>query len=293
MSHFAREGFLDVPGGRAWYGIAGDGGGIPLLVLHGGPGAGYDYLESLAALSDERPVVFYDQLGCGKSDIPDDLSLWEVGRFVREVDAVRAGLDLGRVHLLGQSWGGFLAIEYMVGAPADIVSLTLASTAASAAAFAREARRLVAGLPADMRAAIERCEAEGTTDSPEYQEATQAFYRAHLCRLPEWPEEMLRTVANVAGSPTYGHMWGPSEFSVTGNLSSWDRSADLGRITVPTLITAGRYDEATPALAEELAAGIGDSEVRIFEDAAHMAHREKREEYNQTLRAFLRRAESR
>ena len=111
MSETNREGYADVPGGRVWYKVVGSGGGVPLLTLHGGPGAGHDYLESLEALSSDRPVIFFDQLGCGKSDQPEDVSLWRIERYVDEVKALREALSLDRIHLFGQSWGGWLAIE--------------------------------------------------------------------------------------------------------------------------------------------------------------------------------------
>lgn len=288
-----REGTLPVPGGNVFYRIAGDGPGIPLLVLHGGPGAGHDYLEPLAAIGADRPVVFYDQLGCGRSDIPDDNALWQLDRFVAELDAVRKGLGLDRIHLLGHSWGGFLAIEYMLTRPTGVVSLVLGSTAASAQGFARAARSLVAGLPQDVREAIDRCEAEGATDSPEYQAATMAFFAEHVCRLPQpWPDYVMRTMANVMATPTYAVMWGPSEFNVSGNLRDWDRVCRLGEITTPTLITSGRYDEATPALAAELANGIPGSRSLLFENSAHMAHLEETEAFIAAVRDFLKRSET-
>ena len=107
----AEEGKIKVDGCDVWYRRVGSG-GVPLLILHGGPGAGHDYLEPLEALADERELIFYDQLGCGKSDMPDDTSLWTIERSVREVDMVREALGLDKVHLLGQSWGGWLSIEY-------------------------------------------------------------------------------------------------------------------------------------------------------------------------------------
>ena len=119
------EGRIDVDGHRVWYRRVGER-GVPLLLLHGGPGAGHDYLEPLAGLAERRAVIFYDQLGCGRSDQPDDPSLWRIERFVREVDTVRAALGLDRVHILGQSWGGWLAIEYMLSAPKGVVGLVLA-----------------------------------------------------------------------------------------------------------------------------------------------------------------------
>jgi proline-specific peptidase len=283
-----REGLLEAPGGRVWYHIDGDGApGVPLLVLHGGPGAGHDYLEPLAALSDDRPVVFYDQLGCGRSDIPDDESLWRIERFVGEVGAVRRALGLSRIHLLGQSWGGWLAIEYMLTRPDGVVSLTLANTSASVDEVVAETRRLVSELPEDARATIARCEAEGTTESEEYLAACMAFYQRHLCRLPQWPPEMLRSMANVQASPVYGIMWGPSEFTLTGNLAGWDRRGQLSEIAVPTLIVAGRYDEMGIPAQETLRKGIRGARLHIFEDSSHCPHAEEPEEYQRVLRAFL------
>ena len=214
----AREGRIAVSGGEIWYRVVGDGGGVPLLTLHGGPGAGHDYLESLEPLGNERPVVFYDQLGCGRSDKPDDVSLWRIERFVREVDEVHAALKLDRIHLLGQSWGGWLAIEYMLSRPSGILSLTLASTSASTAEFVREANRLIDELPTSMRDAIRRGDREQVFDSPEYLGATNEFYRRHVCRLDPWPEAMLSTSVNLEGNAVYLTMNGPNEFTVIGNL---------------------------------------------------------------------------
>jgi proline iminopeptidase len=287
-----REGLLEVPGGRVWYSIAGNGPGVPLLLLHGGPGAGHDYLEPLGVLGDERPVVFYDQLGCGKSDIPDDTSLWTIERFVAEIDAVRKALGLERIHLLGQSWGAMLAIEYMLTKPDGVVSLTLASGCASAPSCAREMRKLIEELPPEMVATIDRCEREGTTESAEYMAAVFTFYQKHLCRTQPWPPEMLRTGLNIQNSPVYRFMWGPSEFAATGTLKSWDRSDRLGEIDVPTLITVGRYDELPPSLAEELQRGIAGSELVVFEVSSHSAHAEEPELYAQTVRDFFRRREA-
>ncbi|MDX2093225.1 MAG: alpha/beta fold hydrolase, partial [Kofleriaceae bacterium] len=128
------QGYIPVDGHRVWYRRVGSG-GIPLLLLHGGPGAGHDYLEPLEGLARDREVIFFDQLGCGRSDQPADRSLWRIERFVREIDTVRAALGLDRIHLLGQSWGGWLGIEYLLSQPRGIVSATLASTSASIPQF--------------------------------------------------------------------------------------------------------------------------------------------------------------
>ena len=288
-----REGFVQVPGGRVWYRIAGaESPAVPLLVLHGGPGAGHDYLEPLAALAGERPVVFYDQLGCGKSDIPADESLWRIERFAQEVAAVRRGLGLDRVHLLGHSWGGFLAIEYMLGRPTGIQSLVLASTAASMPQVIDEMSRLIDQLPEETRETIRRCEAEGATASAEYQAACLVFYQRHLCRLEPWPEPLQRSVVNLTQTPVYAVMNGPSEFTITGNLRDWDRTARLGEIAAPALITVGRYDELPIACAETLRAGVPGATLRLFENSSHTAHLEETDLFLQTVSEFLRGVEA-
>ena len=289
----AREGFAPVPGGNVWYRIVGDADTTPLLTLHGGPGAEHEYLEPLAGIADERPVVFFDQLGCGRSDRPDDQSLWRIERFVAEIDALRDALALDRVHLLGHSWGGWLAVEYMLSRPRGVVSLVLASTSASIPQFVAEAERLKDTLPPDVRDTLRRYEAAGDFQHPAYLEAVDVFYHHFLCRLDPWPQELAESVGGLADNQVYATMNGPNEFIVTGNLRDWDRIDRLGEIRVPTLITVGRYDELTPACAETLRAGIAGSEMVVFEHSAHLAHREETATYLRTLRAFLHRAESR
>jgi proline-specific peptidase len=219
------EGTIELESGfKIWYRCVGNGDATPLLLLHGGPGAGHDYLEPLDELADTRRVVFYDQLGCGKSERPDDVGLWTLERFVREVDEVRAALGLESVHLLGQSWGGWLGIEYMLSQPAGVQRLVLASTSASMPQFAAETRRLREDLPVDVQQVLNKYEAVGDYHNPEYEEAVMAFYQKHLCRLPEWPDCVMRTVANLENNPVYETMNGPNEFTTIGNLKDWDRT---------------------------------------------------------------------
>lgn len=283
----SEEGKIRVENGyQIWYRRVGNG-GIPLLILHGGPGAGHDYLEPLGELATDRPVIFYDQLGCGKSDQPDDRSLWQMERFVAEVDTVRQALGLEQIHLLGQSWGGWLAIEYMLTGPTGVVSLILASTSASIPQFVAETKRLKSELPPEVYETMQRYEATGEYHHPEYEDATLEFYRRHLCRLAEWPEPLLRSAANVTDNPVYETMNGPNEFMVIGNLKDWDRTDRLSQISAPTLITVGRYDELTPTCAETLHQGIPNSQVVIFEESAHAAHLEETEKYLHVVAEFL------
>ena len=282
------EGHIDVPGGQVWYKVVGSGESVPLLTLHGGPGGGHDYLEPLNALASERPVVFFDQLGCGKSDTPDDVSLWRIDRFVDEVTAVRDALGLDRIHLLGHSWGGWLAIEYMLGAPSGVVSLTLASTSASIPQFVYEAGKLISKLPREMAETMRRLEAEGDFENPEFEAGMMEFYKRHLCRLDPWPDPLMRCLENLDGNIVYETMNGPTEFTVIGNMKDWNRIEKLSEIVAPTLITCGRYDELTPACSRTLHQGIMNSRMHVFERSAHMAHLEETESYLQILSEFLR-----
>jgi proline-specific peptidase len=281
-----KEGMIPVDGYHVWYQCIGSG-SIPLLILHGGPGGGHDYLESLAALAANRMVVFYDQLGCGKSDQPDDRSLWRMERFVAEVSTVRQALGLEQIHLLGQSWGGWLAIEYMLTHPAGVVSLVLASTSASIPQFVAEASRLKAALPSAIYTTMQRYEAAGDLHHPDYEAAVLEFYRRHVCRLDPWPDPLMRTIHNLDGNPVYETMNGPNEFMVIGNLKDWDRTDRLAEITVPTLITVGQYDELTPTCAETMHQRIPHSQLALFEQSAHTAHLEETEKYLQVVTDFL------
>jgi proline-specific peptidase len=282
------EGHIDVPGGQVWYKVVGSGESVPLLTLHGGPGGGHDYLEPLNEIASERPVVFFDQLGCGKSDTPDDVSLWRIDRFVDEVTAVRDALGLDRIHLLGHSWGGWLAIEYMLGAPSGVISLTLASTSASIPQFVYEAGKLISELPREMAETMRRLEAEGDFENPEFEAGMMEFYKRHLCRLDPWPDPIMRSLENLDGNIVYETMNGPTEFTVIGNMKDWNRIEKLGEIVAPTLITCGRYDELTPACSRTLRQGIMNSRMHVFERSAHMAHLEETESYLQILSEFLR-----
>lgn len=293
----SKEGFVMFRGYNVWYRIVGNGeeaGKSSLLCLHGGPGFPHDYLEPLEAMvGTGRRVIFYDQLGCGNSDQPHDPSLWTVGLFIEEVDVVRQALGLEHIHLLGQSWGGMLAMEYAFAQPAGLVSLTLASSLASLPQWISEANRLRAKLPPEVQQTLLKHEAAGTTDDPAYEEAMWVFYGRHVCRLDPWPDCANRALEKfVKNAEVYNTMWGPSEFQATGSLKDWDIVDRLGEIRVPALITSGRYDEATPTISETLHHGISGSEWVLFEHSAHLSHAEEPEKYLQVLSQFLSRVEA-
>lgn len=279
-------------GHKIWSRTVEGGPGIPLLLLHGGPGAGHDYLEPLRGLAAERPVIFYDQLGCGRSDKPDNRALWTIERFADEIDEVRDALGLHTCHVLGQSWGGWLGIEYMLRQPKGLVSFVLASTSASIPQFAAECERLIEGLPEALRRKLACWGARGAYDHPEYLEAADAFYARHVCRLPEWPECMQRTARNLDHNVVYDTINGPNEFTTIGNLRYWNRIPDLHRITLPVLITYGGYDELGEACATTLNEGIAGSRKVMFANSAHVAHIEEAEAYLACVADFLRKTEA-
>jgi proline-specific peptidase len=288
-----QEGYITVGEYQVWYRSVGGGAkqeNVPLLLLHGGPGAPSYYLEDLQALaSDTRQVILYDQLGCGRSDKPDNSALWRVEYFVEELGVVRKALGLDTVHLWGHSWGGMLAIEYMLTHPQGVISLTLASTPPSMPMWAAETKRLLATLPMETQAIIKRHEDAGTTDRKEYQEAVMAFYSQYVIRLSPLPESIQHTMEEIG--QVYLTMNGPSEFCITGIIKDWNRIDRLHEIQVPTLITSGRYDEATPMMNEMTHKAIENSEWIVFENSAHMSHIEEKDLYLSSLASFIKRRE--
>ncbi len=287
MGHASVEGYVGVAGGRVWFKAVGNKTSKPpLLVLHGGPGVPHDYLEPLEALAEGRQVIFYDQLGCGLSDRPQDVSLWTVERFVDELAMVRSSLGLDRVHLLGQSWGTMLGVEYMLGRPAGVASMVLSAPAISAPRFARDCREYLESMPPCIKANILEKELTGDFQSKEYHDAIGAFYRKHVCRLDPWPECLNRSMAKM-GVQTYLHMWGPSEFTLTGTLKNFDRVGRLKELEVRTLFTCGSYDEATPAATREYCREMPNAEAVVFEGASHTHHLEMEVAYLARVRAFL------
>ncbi len=278
---------------ETWYRVTGDldAGRIPLVVLHGGPGAAHNYLLQIANLaSTGRPVIHYDQLGCGNSThLPDQGGeFWTVDLFLDELTNLVAALGLERFHLLGQSWGGMLAAEYAVTRPAGLAALVISNSPASIDLWVAEATRLRHDLPADVRDALDFHEAAGTTQDPAYLAATQAFYARHVCRVVPNPPEVLATEAQLNEDPTVYHtMNGPNEFYCIGTLRSWSIVDRLSLIAAPTLLISGRYDEATPATVQPFADRVENARWTIFEHSSHMPFVEEPEHYRDVVGAFL------
>jgi proline-specific peptidase len=290
-----QESYLPFRGHRTWCRAVGEteDGRCPVLVLHGGPGAAHDYLEPLEDLARTgRQVIFYDQLGCGRSDHIHDTSLWTVQLFLDELRTVREQLGLDRTHILGHSWGGMLALEHALARSKGIESLVICDSPADMGQWVSEADRLRKELPREVQLTLLRHEAADTTMSLEYQAAMLIYYRRHVCRLDPWPEYIDRSFAQLARDPeVYNVMCGPSEFFVTGKLKDWSIVHRLGEIGEPTLLMSGRYDEATPEVVRAVQRGISGSEWRLFEQSSHMPHAEERKLFMSVLDEFLCRIE--
>jgi L-proline amide hydrolase len=285
------EGVLDHPGGRTWYRVAGELGSDrpPLVALHGGPGSTHHYFAPLERLArDGRAVVLYDQVGCGGSEKAADAA-WSLALFLDELDALREALGLERIHLLGTSWGGMLALEHALRRPGTLASLVLSSTLASIDDWAVESRRLRDALPADVRATLDRHEAAGTYDDPEYEAAVAVFDARHFHRGETTPEiERMKREKSVVA---YRAMVGPNEWTVTGALAGWDVRARLGELDVPTLVVRGRHDLCTAAIARRLVEGIRGAREVVFEHSSHTPVLEETDRYLRVVQAFLDEAE--
>ncbi|RNF38830.1 proline iminopeptidase-family hydrolase [Planococcus salinus] len=286
------EGFIPMTGGNVWYRITGKGPGIPLVVLHGGPGAKSSDSDPLRQLGADRPVIHYDQLGCGKSDRPTDTSLWTVERYVEELEQVIEALKLEEFHLLGHSWGTMLAASYLFKKPKGVRSVIFSGPALDARRWEQDQRNYLKQFPQDIQETIERSEREQTTDSEEYEKAMMAYYQRHMCRVNPWPKEMEESLKDM-NQQIYNFMWGASEFTVTGTLKEFDATGRLHEIDIPALFSCGRFDEATVEATEYYAGLVPDAEVHVFENSSHMPGIEEPEAYVEMVREWVNRQELR
>jgi proline iminopeptidase len=264
-------------------------GDIPMLTLHGGPGATHFYLECFEDFlpTDRIRFYYYDQLGCGFSDAPNDPSLWTLDRFRQEVETVRAALGLERFVLYGQSWGGLLAIEYALKYPQYLSGLVISSMTASYPAYVAYANRLRAALPDEVNDAMKRYEEQGKFDAPEYQDLLMTqLYAKHMCRLDPWPEPLMRAFTHLS-QQVYVTMQGPSEFQVTGNLKDWDRWADLPRIDTPTLLIVGGHDTMSVDDIARMGTLIPNARLVVCEKGSHMCMYDDQQTYFDALVPFV------
>jgi len=287
------EGRMSWNGHETWYRVVGDlaADPTPVVICHGGPGAAHDYTEPIADLARfGRGCVLYDQIGCGTSthlpDVPADF--WTVQLFKDELAGLTRHLGVAdRYAVVGQSWGGMLALEHALDHPHGLRAIVVADSPASIPLWVEEANRLRQELPQDVQETLTRHEEDGTTDSPEYEAAVRVYYDRHLCRVP-WPDYVERSFAQIAEDPTVYHtMNGPSEFHCIGSLKTWDITERLHEISTPTLLVSGRHDEATPHIVEQIHSRVPGAQWELFEESSHLPHVEEPEAFLETVEAFL------
>jgi len=280
------SGLVEVMGFKLFCRSFGTGDNV-LLCLHGGPGVPHYYLLPLAKLaSNNFRVVFYDQLGVGGSEKPEDSSLFNIERGAEEVEGVRKALGLGKIYLLGSSYGGALALQYALKYQQHIKKLIIASGLASVSETVAEMTRLKTLLPKEVQEVMKKYEQKYAFLHPEYLKAVELYYHNFLCRLPEWPEQVVRAL-NELSVPVYFTQNGPNEFTIIGTWKGWDITERLPEIKVPTLVTVGKYDEVTPKIAETIHHGIRGSLLKVFENSAHLTMWDEEEKYLKTVREFI------
>lgn len=286
-----REAMVPVPGGRIYVRVNGRLDGRPPLVLvHGGPGSAHWSFLAATALADERAVILYDQLDCGRSDAPGDPANWRVERFVAELPAIAAHFGIRRWHVLGASWGGTVALEYGAARPPELAGLILQSPLVATDVWLADAVRLKAAMPDGVRDLLDRCDTPGAAPAADCEAATDAFYARHV-RLRAPPPTLAAyrdALPRSFSTGLYNHMWGRAEFTCTGTLRTYDGRPLLPRLDgARTLFVASEHDEAIPATVAGFAraAGAGFAEVR---DAAHQIFLDNPGAYIDLLRPWLR-----
>jgi proline iminopeptidase len=279
---------------QVWTRRVGNNPDLKVLLLHGGPGATDELYESFDVWFPAAGIeyYYYDQLGSFRSDQPDDPSLWTLERFVDEVEQVREalGLDSGNFVLLGQSWGGLLALEYAVHHQEQLKGLVISNMMASARLYNDYANDvLMPSMDQAVLAEIKRFEAEGNTADPRYEQLLmEHHYVHHVCRIPlgEWPDPVVRTFAHLNPS-IYVPMQGPSELGASGKLANWDRTEDLKDITVPTLVIGARYDTMDPAHMEMMASALPKGRYLYCPQGSHLSMYDDQEVYMEGLIRFI------
>ncbi len=281
-----REGKLETKNGKIWYAAYGEKRRkTPVLVVHGGPGF-LSMTDGLDFLWQDRPVYFYDQLGCGRSDRASDKRFYSVANYIEELAQVRAGLHLDDVYLMGFSWGCALVCAYLLERrPAGVHGVMLCAPLISSPAWEEDQRANIARMPPDLREAIAAGEASGDFGDA-YQRAMMAYYERHVCLLSPWPAS-LKTAFSRLSLEVYNTLWGPSEFTVTGKLRDFDLAPRLSSIGEPVLLTCGDRDEAGVKTVKDFQERFPRARLAVIPQASHLHQIERPQIFAAVVRDFL------
>lgn len=280
------EGYIEVTGGKVWYRIFGEGNKTPMLVLHGGPGSSSYGLMPLKALSKDRPIIFYDQLGCGRSTRITDTTLMTIDRYVEELEQLRKALHLKDFCLYGQSWGPALGFDYYLKYPKEVKALIFSSPLLSTDLWIKDADTLISTLPDSIQVVIRENEKNKTFDNDAYKNAVDLYYSKFL-RRKEREKEKADSASMFFGTNVYEYMWGPSEFTATGNLLNYDRVNRLKEISIPTLLLTGDYDEARPNTVKYFQNQIPNAEFTVIKNSGHATVHDNPEQTLSRINEFL------
>ena len=282
-----QEGMIETKNGKIWFAAYGEGlKKTPILVLHGGPGF-LSMSDGLESLWEERPVYFYDQLGCGKSDRAASNDFYSVGNYIVELADVRSALKLEDVYLMGFSWGCALACAYLLEKkPMGVKGIILCAPYLSSPVWDADQRRDIARMPAEIRGAIETGEKTGNYGDA-YQAAMMAYYDQHVCLLSPWPASLQKAFSSL-NADVYNTMWGPSEFTITGKLKDFDLTTRLSEITQPVLLTCGDRDEAGVKTVKDFQERFPDACLAVIPKASHLHQLERPEIFAAVIKDFLR-----
>ena len=280
------EGFVNVTGGKIWYRVTGQGSKIPILMLHGGPGTPSYYLNPLSALGEDRKVITFDQLGCGRSDAITDTTLMTIDNFIEQVNKLLAALQIDQVHLYGHSWGTMLGMDYYLKYPQKVKSLILASPCLSVDLWESDADSLISTLPDSVQIILHNNIKGVPQDSATLAKAVAVYSNSFYTRKSPISADI--DSANLGtGWNVYNYMWGSNEFFALGTLKNFDRTKELPSIKVPTLYTCGDFDSATPRTLKYYQSITPNSKLVVFENAGHYTMHDKPEDNIRAISAFL------
>ena len=286
------DGFVDVPGGRIAFRVIGDGPSTPALWIHGGPGGrSCGVVDHVSRIASERPVILYDQLGAGYSDRITDLDRYaRLARFVEEVVAIREELGLDELHLIGQSWGNAIALEYMLTEdPTGIKSIAFVSPFFGTEQWIADGTVLLEQMPAESQAVVAKAIEDEKFDSPEFKAVNDEFWKKHIRRTPREKLDLSACDITPGGdSGLYEYMWGAAEFVSTGTLKDYARINRLAELDLPVLFVTGQYDQARPETVYYYQTLVQGSKVEIMPDSGHIVYQDQTVLFNDTLVNFFR-----